>query len=135
VPRGSFSDLSESYRTRLERGGITRESYESGASLSAARGHAATPERPLKDLENPPERYREYAEIRKEVAALKKELYGSSENFKEQGPRLLGKSRANLEKAARGLRLMVVNSWSLAELREEYPEYDSPDWDWLGYYH
>lgn len=45
--RRNWGDISSNYRTRLERAGITRESYESGASLSAARGHANTPERPL----------------------------------------------------------------------------------------
>lgn len=38
---------SETYRKRLERAGITREEYEAGAPLPAARGHATTPERPL----------------------------------------------------------------------------------------
>lgn len=36
--------LSDSYRSRLERGGITRESYVGGAPLSAARGHASRPD-------------------------------------------------------------------------------------------
>lgn len=46
MARKDWDSLSDSYRKRLERGGITKTAYDSGASLSAARGHAATPERP-----------------------------------------------------------------------------------------
>lgn len=38
--RGSWTALSASYRARLERGGVTAEHYESGGSLTKARGHA-----------------------------------------------------------------------------------------------
>lgn len=47
-PRRPFDSLTPAYRRRLERGGIKRSAYESGAQLSAARGHAATPERPAR---------------------------------------------------------------------------------------
>lgn len=50
MARKTWGALSENYRKRLERGGITKQAYESGASLSAARGHAATPERPERAL-------------------------------------------------------------------------------------
>jgi len=43
-----MDSLTPAYRRRLERGGVTRKEYESGASLSGARGHAATPERPTR---------------------------------------------------------------------------------------
>jgi len=51
--------LSPAYRARLVRGGIDRRGYESGRSLSAARGHAATPERPGR-AEGRPSLYRAY---------------------------------------------------------------------------
>ena len=57
--RRAWAALSPAYRTRLERGGITRELYEQGWSLSAARGHAATPERPSR-AQGQPARYRGY---------------------------------------------------------------------------
>lgn len=46
MARKLWSALTEKYRNRLIRGGITEHSYNSGASLSAARGHASTPEHP-----------------------------------------------------------------------------------------
>jgi hypothetical protein len=55
----NWEGLSGSYRARLERSGISRADYESGASVSAARGHGATPERPSRATKNP-ERYPEY---------------------------------------------------------------------------
>jgi hypothetical protein len=45
--RRKWSALSPSYRARLERAGIDSQAYSSGVPLSAARGHATTPERPL----------------------------------------------------------------------------------------
>ena len=39
--RSGWSNLSPSYRKRLERSGVTRKSWESGADLRKARGHAA----------------------------------------------------------------------------------------------
>lgn len=50
--RGWFN-LSASYRERLARGGVSRQSYESGASLQTARGHARTPERPGQGVSRP----------------------------------------------------------------------------------
>ena len=57
----NWEALSPAYRSRLERGGISRSAYEAGASVSAARGHAATPERPERAARNP-ERYAGYVE-------------------------------------------------------------------------
>ncbi len=45
-PRRSWESLTPAYRRRLERSGITRAGYESGAPLTGARGHKSTPERP-----------------------------------------------------------------------------------------
>lgn len=44
--RGLWSALKDTYRKRLIKKGITESAYNSGASLSAARGHATTPEHP-----------------------------------------------------------------------------------------
>ncbi|MFF0625677.1 hypothetical protein [Streptomyces sp. NPDC004296] len=44
--RREWSALSDGYRARLERKGIDRAAYESGASLKSARGHRETPEHP-----------------------------------------------------------------------------------------
>lgn len=75
-----WQTLSPAYRQRLERGGITRAAYESGAPVTAARGHAKTPERPARALKNPG-KYPEYTtknaaktEEQKTKAALARQL-------------------------------------------------------------
>jgi len=67
-----WSSLSADYRARLERGGISRREYESGASLKAARGHKATPERPERAAKNPAK----YVEYRKRQAVKKVKAKG-----------------------------------------------------------
>lgn len=42
--RKGWTTLKPATRQRYERNGITRQSYEAGASLAKARGHATTPE-------------------------------------------------------------------------------------------
>lgn len=51
--RRSWNSLSEAYRNRLSRSGITEAHYSSGASIKAARGHRITPERPKQAFRNP----------------------------------------------------------------------------------
>lgn len=58
--RRGWSSLSDSYRARLSRHGITQAKYESGASLSGARGHKATPEHPIPRNEPVPKQYRKW---------------------------------------------------------------------------
>ncbi len=43
----NWEALSDSYRARLQRGGITRDAYLRGENLGAARGHGETPERKI----------------------------------------------------------------------------------------
>jgi hypothetical protein len=42
--RKGWESLSDSYRKRLTRSGISKSEYQSGKSIAKARGHAATPE-------------------------------------------------------------------------------------------
>src|SRR5271155_210446 len=58
--RKGWQQLSPGYRNRLTKAGITKRQYESGASLSRARGHAATPEHGLKDAIRNFGKYRKY---------------------------------------------------------------------------
>lgn len=58
--RKAWETLSEPYRKRLSRYGITRSQYESGRPLSGARGHGATPEHGLKSARRNPKKYGEY---------------------------------------------------------------------------
>ena len=65
MARKSWDSLTESYRKRLSKSGITQESYTQGVSLKAARGHAATPERPSQAFRHP-DLYPQY--LRKRVS-------------------------------------------------------------------
>lgn len=60
VRRRSWESLSPAYKARLSRHGITRQAYEGGSNLSAARGHAATPEHGVKDALRNPGKYEQY---------------------------------------------------------------------------
>lgn len=55
--RKGWSNLSPTYRQRLERSGIDKAGYDKGAHLSGARGHASTPEHPLSSGKPTPKRY------------------------------------------------------------------------------
>ena len=58
-PRRKWEQLSESYRRRLGRAGMSQRDYERGVNLAAARGHGRTPERPERAYRQPV-RYKEY---------------------------------------------------------------------------
>jgi hypothetical protein len=61
--RKLWSELSDNYRQRLERGGITAETHARGKSLAKARGHKSRPYERAQSLNRQIERYaREYAE-------------------------------------------------------------------------
>lgn len=59
MARRDWRNLSSGYRQRLIKGGVSRQDYERGISLSAARGHGKTPERPGRATANP-ERFGDY---------------------------------------------------------------------------
>ena len=60
VKRRAWESLSEPYRKRLARYGITKSQYVNGRPLSGARGHAATPEHGLKSARKNPRKYGDY---------------------------------------------------------------------------
>lgn len=65
--RKGWDDLSESYRKRLERAGINKKAYTNGSSLSDARGHRNTPERPERAFKGTKtSRYGEYRQRQRE---------------------------------------------------------------------
>lgn len=141
MARRGWDQLSDTYRQRLERSGISQSEYQSGASLAGARGHGATPERPLTDLENVPSQYQAYADLRREIVEFKRELLqqsGRQEDSKWQSRtlgELAGKSRATLEKARDILDARINQSMSWDELRLMYPELEDDGWEWLFHYH
>jgi len=62
----NWDGLSESYRNRLQSNGVTRNDYESGASLSVARGHGLTRDALIA-----------------EIQGYKTELYGNNRKWNE----------------------------------------------------
>lgn len=46
MARKGWNALSAGYKTRLQKAGITKADYEAGGSITKARGHLHTPERP-----------------------------------------------------------------------------------------
>src|SRR5690348_8389703 len=53
----NWEALKPTTRKRYERAGISRSDYMSGMSLKAARGHAQTPERPGRKIQQGQEQY------------------------------------------------------------------------------
>ena len=58
--RKGWDSLSQSYRDRLSRNGITKERYDRGHKIDVARGHGETPEHGLKEARRNPVKYRKY---------------------------------------------------------------------------
>lgn len=85
MPRSSWDHLSPAYRSRLERGGITRQDYQSGASLESVRGHAKTPERPERAEKNP-QKYKDYlaqrGALERTIKARKLGFFGDNHKFR-----------------------------------------------------
>lgn len=136
----NWNALSDSYRQRLERAGVSRREYERGVSLSSARGHATTPERPSQAS---PERHSDYFNRRERlinsIQSMKRELYGTKEAFNSKRSReaidknpKTGRSRSikELERAERKIAAMVDGE----DYEEFYDEPEDYDDDWL-YYH
>lgn len=141
MARKGWNQLSNTYRGRLERAGVSRSVYESGGSLQSARGHGTTPEKPLTSFENVPERFRGYAELRRDILEYKRDLLNQSGRREDSRwqertlKELAGKSRATLEKARDILDARINQNMSWDELRAMYPELEDDDWEWLPHYH
>lgn len=71
--RRGWEQLSDKYRSRLIKGGMTKARYEAGESLKKARGHSKTPEN-KRELEKHPEKFKEYNERQKKYRADRKAL-------------------------------------------------------------
>jgi len=99
MARKGWSQLSDDYRDRLERKGITREQYNSGESLERARGHEKTPEHPER-AESNPEKYRDYLEkangIVNDIQRLKRDIFQAGGGFNNS------RSRAAIRKTVDG---------------------------------
>lgn len=90
--RKGWDELSDDYRKRLQRKGITKGQYESGVSIKGARGHSNTPERPA-DAYTPQGRkqYKDYLEraktLREIVFGRKVEMFANRFKWDEERAR------------------------------------------------
>lgn len=98
MARKGWAQLRPDYRERLEKAGITRQDYESGESLSKARGHKDTPEHPRQyDPQQYPQYHAERQRLERDLDRRKQQLFGQSprwnarrsmENIREKPPSL-----------------------------------------------
>lgn len=134
--RRAWEDLSDGYRARLSRSGVTKRSYESGVDLSGARGHAKTPEHPADYVKNP-KRYKEYGETRKGlIAKVKRRKDGLfSDRFKYNKERSMSFVMNGTEKGSPPT--LAQLRWFLnatdEEIEDNIPREETED-SWMWYH-
>lgn len=77
--RKPWESLSEAYRERLQRQGITPREHAAGGSLKAGRGHGKTPEHISEGIAHPekyPEWFNKRSALVARVARRKEQLFG-----------------------------------------------------------
>jgi len=129
MARKGWNALSDAYRKRLEKGGISRTDYEGGASIKKARGHAETPERPIGYK---PREYPKYAERRQ---GMERRLHDRKEQLFGDRPRW------DQQKSLKSIREWPL---TMAQLRWALEADEEELWDairqepethaWLGYH-
>ena len=133
----NWESLSSDYRERLQRKGISRGEYESGASLAGARGHKATPEHPER-AEKHPERYEAYIFKRDELVSqifnLKESLYGGSSKWNaERALRSINKTAKGKVRSIASLN-RVLDVLERTHSLEAFAELEENDRDALFYH-
>lgn len=134
-----WNSLSSSYQSRLLRKGITKQAYESGVSLQAARGHAHTPEHPMDVVKNPT-KYRVYLnklkDLQKQVIERKELIWGNRHKYNTMRAkeRVLRPSPPNFGKPGiKTLRKMLAASdqdWEVYVLQAAHGTEDAIEDDW-----
>ena len=111
MARKGWDALSPAYRARIEKAGLTRADYEAGTSLTRARGHANTPERPSS---YDPAKYQKYNQERKRLIGLveqrKQQVFGDRVRWDK------GRSDRAIREKPPSLKLM---RWALNASDEE----------------
>lgn len=136
MARAGWDSLSDSYRGRLERSGVTRSDYERGESIAKGRGHSQTPEHPER-AELHPDRYREY--VRRRTALEQQVIAKKEEAFR-------GSPKWNATRAARNVHKVPHEGFTkppsirlMKKFLDEDFDYDQVDWaddEWgFLYYH
>jgi hypothetical protein len=129
MARKGWESLSPGYRSRLERGGISKSAYERGETIKSARGHNSTPERP--SLSNPiqfPTYHSERQKLINAVIIKKQQHFGASPKWNPT------RAKANLMKYAPS---MASLRWAMNADYEEWLDAirESPaEFAWLGYH-
>lgn len=109
--RKGWEALKPGYRATLEKGGITKKSYEAGVSLQAARRHATTPERPSGyDAKKYPQYAAERAKLTRQLEQKKLDIFGGNKRWDAQ------RSSRNLREKPPSLAKI---RWALAASEEE----------------
>lgn len=126
-PRKAWQALSDTYRRRLTNAGITPKQYSEGKSLSAARGHAKTPEHPERATRNPakfPEYLSKRSDEMRQLIARKERVFGdrikyrarSSERHARTNPQPSTGGKVNQSYVRRFLRMtedqILLIDWS-----------------------
>jgi len=135
--RRVWSALSQSYRTRLQRNGITKAQYESGMSLKAARGHAQTPESPREYARNP-NKFTAYRNRRlplaKRIAEKKERVFRDRIRFNEKRSTRYVKEGAQDVKPPTLAQLRFLDGLSDEEFDDfQYEHRVDEDWNFLWY--
>lgn len=85
--RKPWESLSQSYRDRLSRKGITPEMHRAGESIREARGHKNTPEHPREAVNKPrefPDYMRTRSRLISQLRAKKHRLWGTEHKFNDR---------------------------------------------------
>jgi hypothetical protein len=150
--RRGWDLLSDKYRSRLIKGGMTQARYEAGESLKAVRGHKATPEN-LKEAKRHPEKFKEYSERRNaqrrertsllgRVILKKREAFQHTLRFNEVNSREFVrrpkemKRKINVDvKPATMAQLRTIDKMTVEELINfQYEVKEEDDWRMLWYH-
>jgi len=129
MARKGWDSLTPAYRKRIEKAGLTQADYEAGTSLTRARGHANTPERPRS---YDPAKYQKYNATRKQltqqVEQRKQEVFGNAARWSR------GRSDRIIREKPPSLKLM---RWALNASDEELADAireDPETYRFLGYH-
>ena len=129
MARKGWDSLSPGYRSRLEKGGVSKSAYDRGESIKSARGHERTPERPsLSNSQQFPQYHNERQRLINAVMAKKQEYFGTSPKWNPV------RAKANFVKYAPS---MARLQWAVDAGYEEWLDAirESPDeFAWLGYH-
>jgi hypothetical protein len=136
--RRAWSSLSNGYRARLLRSGISQEDYERGASLKAARGHAHTPEKPAEYAKHP-SRFQAYAQKRRSyterIVEMKRLIYSERLRYNE------GRSVQYVRRGGGDVlpptveQLRFLSNMTLEEFEDfAYEHKEDDDWRFLWYH-